>query len=94
MIKEYAEGIIRLGGVSQEEEDLQFKKDYCENILMDLDDDFVRDFYDRESDKLIDLKIKVLEGLIQGKKPKSFGDDYYKILEKYPNGQKTRVEWR
>lgn len=94
MIKEYAEGIIRLGGVSQEEEDLQFKKDYCENILMDLDDDFVRDFYDRESDKLIDLKIKVLEGLIQGKKPKDFGDDYYKILEKYPKGQKTRVEWR
>ena len=94
MIKEYAEGIIRLGGVSQEEEDLQFKKDYCENILMDLDDDFVRDFYDRESDKLIDLKIKVLEGLIQGKKPKDFGDDYDKILEKYPKGQKTRVEWR
>jgi len=92
MIEKYTKGIIRLGGVSPEEEELQFKKDYCENILMDLDDDFVRDFYDRESDRMIDLKIKVLEGLIQGKKPKDFGNNYYKILEKYPKN--SGIVWR
>ena len=92
MIEKYTKGIIRLGGVSPEEEELQFKKDYCENILMDLDDDFVRDFYDRESNEKIDLKIKVLEGLIQGKNPKDFGKDYYRILEKY---RKSRdLVWR
>ena len=94
MIEKYSEDIIRLGGVSPELEELQFKKDYCENILLDLDDDFVRSFYDRESDKLIDLKIKVLEGLIQGKSPKDFGDDYFRILEKYPKGKNASVEWR
>ena len=83
-----------MGGVSKEEEEAEFKRVYCENILMDLDDDFVRDFYDTESTKMMDLKIKVLEGLIKGKSPKEFGDDYYKILERYPIGKSTVVEWR
>lgn len=94
MIKKYAEGIIRMGGVSPEEEDREFKRVYCENILLDLDDDFVRAFYDTESTEMMDLKVKVLEGLIQGKQPKEFGNDYYKILEKYPKGKKVQVDWR
>lgn len=94
MIEKYVDGIIRLGGVSPDEEELQFKKDYCENILLDLDDEFAKDFYDKDSNELIDLKIKVLEGLIQGKQPKEFGADYYRILEKYPKGEKTQVDWR
>ena len=84
MIEKYAKGIIRVGGVSREEAEKQFKKDYCENILMDLDDDFVRAFYDRESDEKLELKVRVLEALADGKKPEELGEDYKAILERLP----------
>lgn len=86
MIEKYAKGIIRVSGVSREDAEKQFKKDYCENILMDLDDDFVRAFYDNESDAMLDKKVRVLEALIRGKKPSELGDDYRAILERLPKG--------
>lgn len=43
-------------------------------------------FFDAESEKMLDQKIKVLEQLKAGKKPDEI-DGYYEILELYPKDE-------
>ena len=46
-------------------------------------DKLIRDFFDLESDKLLDEKIQVLTDIMNGKKPSEI-PNYYDILELYP----------
>lgn len=65
------------------------KKEKIFSLLMDVDDELVRKFFDQESPELLDEKIKVLTDLKAGKKPEEI-PEYYSILELYPeDGQ----EW-
>lgn len=63
------------------------KKEKIFSLLMDVDDELVRKFFDQESAELLDEKIRVLTELKEGKKPDEI-PKYYSILELYPkNGQ-------
>ena len=46
-------------------------------------DTFIIEFFDLDSDKMLDEKIEVLTALKNGKVPAEI-PNYYKILEKYP----------
>lgn len=59
------------------------KKEKIFSLLMDVDDELVRKFFDQESSELLDEKIKVLTDLKDGKKPEEI-TEYYSILELYP----------
>lgn len=54
-------------------------------LFMDCDDVLVQRFFDRDSYEYLDLKIKVLKLLNDGKKPTEI-NEYYDILELYPKG--------
>lgn len=60
------------------------KKEKIFSLLMDVDDELVRKFFDQESSEKLDEKIKVLTELKAGKKPEDI-PEYYSILELYPN---------
>lgn len=59
------------------------------HLLNEVDDNLVREFFDIESENLLDEKIQVLTDLKNGKKPNEI-PDYYKVLELYP---KDGVLW-
>lgn len=65
------------------------KKEKIFSLLMDVDDELVRRFFDQESSEKLDEKIKVLTDLKEGKKPDEI-PEYYSILELYP---KEGQEW-
>lgn len=60
------------------------KKEKIFSLLMDVDDELMRKFFDQESSEKLDEKIKVLTELKEGKKPEDI-PEYYSILELYPN---------
>jgi hypothetical protein len=65
------------------------KKEKIFSLLMDVDDELVRKFFDQESAELLDEKIRVLTDLKEGKKPDEI-PEYYSILELYP---KEEQQW-
>lgn len=65
------------------------KKEKIFSLLMDVDDELVRRFFDQESTELLDEKIRVLTELKEGKKPDKI-PEYYSILELYP---KSGQQW-
>lgn len=65
------------------------KKEKIFSLLMDVDDELVRRFFDQESSEKLDEKIKVLTDLKEGKKPDEI-PEYYSILELYPTEEQ---EW-
>lgn len=54
-------------------------------LLAKVNDSLVEQFFDVESEKLLDEKIEVLTALANGKKPNEI-PNYYKVLELYPKG--------
>ena len=57
-------------------------------LLVDIDDLLVSKFFNLDSEKILDLKIKVLTQLKNGVPPTNI-PEYYSILELYPrNGAK------
>lgn len=58
------------------------KKEKIFDLLMEVDDDLLR-YFDIDSDKLLDEKIKVLTDLKSGKPIKDI-PNYYDILELLP----------
>lgn len=54
------------------------------NLLENIDDLMLQNFFDLESEKILDLKIEVLTKLANGVKPSEI-KEYYDILELYPN---------
>lgn len=59
------------------------KKEKIFSLLMDVDDELVRKFFDQESHKMLDEKIEVLTALKEGKKPAEI-PKYYDVLELHP----------
>lgn len=49
-------------------------------------DPMVHQFFDLDSEELLDEKIQVLTALLEGKAPVDI-PDYYKVLEMYPNDE-------
>ena len=47
----------------------------------------VAEFFDVESDRMMDKKLRVLKALHDGKSPEEIGKDYLDILEKYDPSQ-------
>ena len=52
-------------------------------LLTKVNDRLVEQFFDIESEKLLDEKIEVLTALANGKKPSEI-PKYYEVLELYP----------
>lgn len=52
-------------------------------LLAKVNDRLVEQFFDIESEKLLDEKIEVLTALVNGKKPNEI-PNYYEVLELYP----------
>ena len=59
------------------------KRDMIQELAVDVDDDFIRRYFDFDSDKLLDEKIEVLTALKQGTLVADI-PQYYAILELMP----------
>ena len=59
-------------------------------LIADIDDLLVSKFFNLESEKILDLKIKVLTQLKDGIPPTDI-PEYYSILELYP--QNNKWDW-
>lgn len=55
-------------------------------LLAKVDDKLVEQFFDVDSDKLLDEKIEVLTALANGKTPNEI-PKYYDVLELYPEDE-------
>ena len=53
------------------------------NLLAETDNRLVTQFFDIESEKMLDEKIEVLTALANGKKPSEI-PNFYEVLELYP----------
>lgn len=62
---------------------IEEKKNKINELLRDCVDIMIVQYFDIESDKMLDKKISVLERLRKGEQPDEIGDDYYAILELY-----------
>ena len=65
------------------DEELIQKKEQIFDLLMSVDDDIIRRYFDPDSDELLDEKIEVLTSLKEGKTISEI-PKYYDILELLP----------
>lgn len=65
------------------DEELIEKKEQIFDLLMSVDDDLIRRYFDPDSDELLDEKIEVLTSLKEGKTISEI-PKYYDILELLP----------
>ena len=63
------------------------------NLLFSCDDEGVEHYFDFESDKMLEKKVRVLKALNEGKDPEDIGKEYFEILEnlKVPEGQAIAI---
>lgn len=54
------------------------------DLLFEVDDPIFKQFFDVDSDKMLDEKIEVLKQLKKGKAPADI-PQYYEVLELYPH---------
>lgn len=59
------------------------------DLWWQIDDPVFKEFFDLDSEKMLDEKINVMEDLIAGKSPGEI-KDYYRVLENYPD---NRTRW-
>ena len=59
------------------------KKIRIMDLLFDIDDTIFKQFFDIDSDEMLDKKIEVLEKLANGVVPADI-PEYYEVLELYP----------
>lgn len=62
------------------------KKIRIMDLLFEIDDTIFKQFFDIESDKMLDKKIEVLEKLASGVVPADI-PEYYEVLELYPKDE-------
>ena len=69
-------------------------RDEMARLLFDCDDIGVEEFFEFESDAMLEKKIKVLKALNEGKSPDEIGKEYYDILENLhvPKGQIVEIQ--
>jgi len=63
------------------------RKEQIFDLLMSVDDDLIRRYFDPDSDELLDEKIEVLTSLLKEGKTISEIPKYYDILELIPKDQ-------
>ncbi len=73
--------------LTKEEKELVDKKMKISMLLVNTSDYLVYRFFDEESDEMLDLKLDVLSKLANGKRSEVSNEDYYKILELYPEDE-------
>lgn len=66
--------------------DIEKKKLKVLDLLFEVDDPLVKQFFDVDSDKLLDEKIEVLSALKKGVAPADISK-YYDVLELYPKDE-------
>ncbi len=76
--------VIATENPKQEDFEKEVKKGFVFDLSVKVNDLIVNRFLDTESDEMLDLKLEVLLKLAKGKTPHEIGDDFYKILELYP----------
>ena len=84
-------------GLSEKEKEIAIKKAKIDELLMKVTFLPFEQFFDSDSDKLLDEKIKVLTALWEGKNITDI-PNFYDILELYPkkqeqNGLVTETYW-
>lgn len=65
---------------------IQEKKLLIMDLLFEIDDHIFKQFFDIESDEMLDKKIEVLEKLKNGIQPADI-PEYYEVLELYPEDE-------
>ena len=86
--EEFIKGMVDVWGMSQVEREIAIKKARIFDLWMDVMDfpPMLRQFFDLDSDKLLDEKIEALTTLKEGK-PIHEIPKFYDILELYPKDQ-------
>lgn len=75
--------MVKVWGMNQEESETAIKKAKIDDLLMKVNFVPFEQFFDSNSDKLLDEKIKVLTALQEGKTISDI-PNFYDILELYP----------
>ena len=92
---EFIRNMVGVWGMSPEENEKKKKKARIDDLLMEVDFVPFEQFFDSDSDKLLNEKIEVLTALKEGKTISDI-PNFYDVLEKYPKGKDgiaTAVLW-
>lgn len=82
--EEFTKSMVSVWGLSKEESEVAFKKAKIDDLWRDVYfPPMLIQFFDSESDKLLDEKIEVLTALKEGKQISDI-PNFYDILELYP----------
>lgn len=87
--EEFIKSMVSIWGMSQEESEIAIKKARIDDLRKEVDFVPFEQFFDSESNKLLDEKIEVLTELRNGKQISDV-TNFYDILELYP---KEGVHW-
>lgn len=79
----FIKNMVNVWGMSQEESEIAIKKAKIDDLLMKVNFVPFEQFFDSNSDKLLDEKIKVLTALQEGKTISDI-PNFFDILELYP----------
>ncbi len=86
---EFIKSMVGVWGMSPEESEIAIKKARIDDLLMEVNFVPFEQFFDSDSDKLLNEKIEVLTALKEGKAILDI-PNFYDILELYP---KEEVHW-
>lgn len=84
--EEFVKSMANIWGMSEEEKETAIKKARIDDLLLEVDIIPFGQFFDSDSDKMLDEKIEVLTKLKEGKKISEI-PQFYDILELYPKEQ-------
>lgn len=86
---EFIKSMVGVWGMSPEESEIAIKKAWIDDLLMEVNFVPFEQFFDSDSDKLLNEKIEVLTAMKEGKAIPDI-PNFYDILELYP---KEEVHW-
>ena len=84
--EEFIKSMVSVWGMSKEESEIAIKKAKIDDLRMEVDFVPFEQFFDRNSDKMLDEKIEVLTALKAGKQIPDI-PNFYSILELYPDDE-------
>lgn len=79
----FVKNMVNVWEMNQEESEIAIKKAKIDDLLMEVNFAPFEQFFDSNSDKLLDEKIKILTALREGKTISDI-PNFYDILELYP----------
>ncbi len=85
----FVKNMVNVWGMSQEESEIAIKKAKIDDLLMEVNFAPFEQFFDSNSDNLLDEKIEVLTAMKVGKQISDI-PNFYNVLELYP---KAGVHW-